>query len=209
MSEAAVHWWLALVQSTVTLLIVLDPFGLLPLVVGMTRQMSNKQRRRMLNKAVLVGFLLLLAFTFTGTGLLRLFRITLDDMRIAGGLLLLVLALNIVLAGHESSEETDVGMHMGVVPIASPLLVGPGSIATAVVLVGTRGFLIASLAVLCAFLLTWLVLRSTTLIYRVLGETGSDVIARIMGMLLAALAIVYIREGVIGIIEIARKTVVN
>lgn len=200
MPEATIKTVLALVQSTMTLLIVLDPFGLLPLVVGVTHQMTTKRRQRMLTRAVLIAFALLLVFTFSGTAILKIFGITIDDLQIAGGLLLLIIALNIVVHGRMSSEPTlDTGI--GVVPIASPLLVGPGSITTAVVLVATQGMLITSIAVAIAFFFTWLVLRATTLVYRILGVNGSDVIARIMGILLAAIAIVYIREGIFGILR--------
>ncbi|MEN6521040.1 MAG: MarC family protein [Armatimonadota bacterium] len=201
MNHDIIKWVLILIQSTMALLIVLDPFGLLPLVVGVTHQMTTKQRQRMLTRAVLIAFAMLLVFTFSGTAILRLFGIELYDLQIAGGLLLLVMALNIVIHGRMSSEPAlDGGIGMGVVPIASPLLVGPGSITAAVVLVGTQGIILASLAVAIAFFLTWVVLRATTLIYKILGVTGSDVIARIMGILLAAIAIVYIRDGIFGIL---------
>lgn len=202
MSEDVIRSLLILIQSTMALLIVLDPFGLLPLVVGVTHQMTVRQRQRMLTRAVLIAFALLLVFTFSGTAILRLFGIEIYDLQIAGGLLLLVIALSIVVHGRMSSEPTlDAGIGMGVVPIASPLLVGPGSITAAVVLVGTQGIFIASLAVAIAFFLTWVVLRATTLIYKILGVSGSDVIARIMGILLAAIAIVYIRDGIFGILR--------
>lgn len=190
-------------QSTLALLIVLDPFGLLPLVIGMTRQMDDKRRKSMLSRAILVGFLLLLIFTFAGNNVLKLFGVTTDDLRISGGILLLIVALSIVLSGHMSvAGESDTDSGFGIVPIASPLLVGPGSITAAIILVGSNGIFITSLAVAAAFFITWLVLRSTTLIYRVLGRQGSDAVARIMGILLAAIAIVYIKDGIFGILTV-------
>ena len=143
----------------------------------------------------MTGFALLLAFTFGGTWFLLFFRITVDDLRIAGGLLLIVIALSIVLSGRVTAEPT-VSSGTGIVPLASPLLVGPGAITAAVVLVGTVGMLIAALSVVLAFAVTWITLRFTTLIYRILGESGSDIIARILGIILAAIAVVYVREGI-------------
>ena len=198
------HFFLSLLQATAALLIVLDPLGLVPLAVAVTRKFNDAERRRLIRRAVLTGFALLLVFTFTGTGILRLFRITLDDLRIAGGLLLLVIALSVVLNGRISTEPT-LDTSTGVVPLASPLLVGPGAITTAVVLVGTSSLLVTALAVALSFAITWIVLRSTTIIYRVLGESGSDIIARIMGILLAAIAVVYVREGIIGIAKAAGR----
>lgn len=190
-----------LLQSILALLIVLDPFGLLPLVIGMTRQMDDKHRRRMLDRAVLVGFALMLVFTIGGSTVLKLFGVTADDLRIGGGILLLIIALSVVLSGHMSvNQEMDSGF--GIVPIASPLLVGPGSITAAVILVGSEGIFISVLAVIISFFLTWLVLRSTPLIYRVIGKHGSDAVARIMGIFLAAIAVVYIKNGIFGILAV-------
>jgi multiple antibiotic resistance protein len=199
MDNTTIHFLLVLLQSTVTLLIILDPFGLLPLVVGMTRQMSDTGRRTMMTQAVLAGMALLLVFTFGGNKVLGLFGVTTNDLRISGGILLLVIALSVVLKGHASSEmETD--STFGIVPIASPLLAGPGSITATIILVGSVGLLLTTLAVVIAFMITWVVLRSTTLVYRILGRSGSDVIARVMGILLAAIAVVYIRDGIFGIL---------
>ncbi|HOM72592.1 MAG TPA: MarC family protein, partial [Armatimonadota bacterium] len=106
MSEETIQTLRILVQSTAVLLIVLDPFGLLPLVVAVTGKMSNKQRQRMLTRAVLIAFALLLVFAFAGTLILSLFKITLEDLKVGGGLLLLVIALSIVVGGHSQSEPT-------------------------------------------------------------------------------------------------------
>jgi multiple antibiotic resistance protein len=135
-----------------------------------------------------------------------MFKISTDDLSVAGGLLLLVIALSIVIHGHMSSSDAAANEgHIGVVPIASPLLVGPGSIATAVLIVEKYGPLIAAAAVTGAFFLTWLVLRATSLIYRIIGKNGSDAIARIMGVLLAAYATGLIREGIVNIVRAACK----
>jgi multiple antibiotic resistance protein len=187
-------------QSTMALLIVLDPLGLMPLVITITSRMSDSERRNVVRRSVLTGFVLLMIFTFAGSWILLFFRITVDDLRIAGGLLLLVIALSIVLYGHMTTEPTTES-GTGVVPLASPLLVGPGSITTAVVLVGTVGMFATALSVVLAFAVTWLTFQFTTVIYRIIGESGSDIIARIMGILLAAIAIVYVREGVVGVVR--------
>lgn len=200
MSEETITFLITLLQSTAALLIVLDPLGLLPIVVVLTRRMSSDGRRRVVAQAAVTGFALLLAFTFAGTGILSLFRITINDLQIAGGLLLLVIALSLVLSGRVSAEPT-VEVSPGIVPLASPLLVGPGAITTAVVLVATNGVVITSIAVFIAFFVSWLILRASTTLYRLIGESGSDVIARIMGILLAAIAVQFMREGLLGVLE--------
>ncbi len=201
MIETTLHIVTRLLEPTMALIIVLDPFGLLPLVVALTGKTSIRQRQRMLTRSVLVAFVLLMIFVFGGLLILKLFRITLEDLSVAGGLLLLIIALNVVIHGHVSPSTAPKDNQIGIVPIASPLLVGPGSIATVVLIVGRDGLLIATLAVTCAFFITWLVLRGTSLIYKVLGVHGSDAIARIMGVLLAAYATGLIREGVTHIVR--------
>lgn len=196
----------SLVKPTAAMLIILDPVGLLPMVIGMTANLSSVERRRLLSRATLVGLILLLAFTVAGTGIMRLFDVTLADLRVAGGILLLIVALNMALTGQPVSEAAchPPSGRMGIVPIASPLLVGPGAITAAVVIVGTSGLLVAMIAVTVAFGITWLVLRSTDAVYRLLGQSGSEVIARIMGMFLAAIAVQYVRAGVTDVVTMLR-----
>ena len=198
MTEEIIRFILPMLQATAALLIVLDPLGLMPLVLALTRDLTDSDRNRVVNQAILTGFGLLLAFTLTGTVVLSLFRVTIDDLRIAGGILLLVIALSLVLSGR-TEPTVDAGARM--VPLASPLLVGPGAITTSVVLVATNGVLLTSLAVVIAFFITWLVFRATPTVYRLIGESGADIISRIMGILLAAIAIGYIRVGILGVIR--------
>jgi multiple antibiotic resistance protein len=188
-----------LAQAVAGLLIILDPLGLLPLVITFTRQLTDYERRQVLVKITLTALLLMIFFAVAGTAVLRLFHISLDDMRIAGGLLLLIIALRIVTEGHFLGSSSSTG-GLSVVPLASPLLVGPGAIAAAVVQVRLYGLPITLLAIIISFLICLLVLYYTSGIYRVLGESGSDVISRIMGILLAAIAVNYIREGITGFI---------
>jgi multiple antibiotic resistance protein len=143
-SDQTIHFIITLLQSTAALLIVLDPLGLLPIVVALTRQLSPAGRQSVVTQAVLTAFVLLMFFTLAGTGILSLFRVTINDLQIAGGILLLVIALSLVLSGRMSTESAP-SSSASFVPLASPLLVGPGAITAAVVLVATNGILIASL----------------------------------------------------------------
>jgi len=181
-----------LAKATVALLIVVDPVGLLPVVVALTRRATPQARRALLSRAVGVGLLLLLGFTLAGVYVLDLFRITLNDFKIAGGIVLLIVALALVTTGHVEGREEGSGL----VPLATPLLTGPGAITTSIVFLGRYGPAVTLVAIVLTFAITWVVMQYSTVILRVLGETGSDVIARIMGMLLAAIAVQFIREGV-------------
>lgn len=182
-----------LLKASTALFIIIDPLGLIPVFMALTQGATDSERRAILSHATLVAFVLLLLFAFTGTGILNFFGIGLSDFKIAGGILLLVLALRIIGEAHYGKTG---GGKPGVVPIAVPLLVGPGAITTSIVLIGTYGLWVTVTAVVLTFSVCFLIFRCVNLLYRILGETGSDVIAKIMGMLIAAIAVQFIRQGV-------------
>lgn len=139
---------------------------------------------------------------------LSLFGVTLNDLRVGGGLLLLVIALRLVVEGRISvpsnQEEEQAAYDAAVVPLISPLLIGPGAITAAVVLAAIHGVLMTSLAAIAAMLISLAVFLLTRFVYRFIGPGLTDLISRIMGVLIAALAISYIRYGVIGIVTSAK-----
>ena len=183
----------ALLKSATALFIVTDPLGLVPIFMALTQGATPNERRAIFSRATFAGFMLLLLFAFAGTGILSLFDITPSDFKIAGGILLLVIALRIVSEAHYGEPG---GGRAGVVPLAVPLLVGPGAITTTIVLLRTYKLPVTLGAVVITFALSFLIFRYANVLYRYLGRTGSDIIARIMGMLLAAIAIKFIRQGV-------------
>ncbi len=188
----------SLAQASIKLFIIIDPIGLIPIFMALTHDLTPAERRSVFSKAAFVALLLLLLFTFTGTGILYLFNISLADFQIAGGILLMVIALNITLQAHYGQSE---GGGAGIVPLAVPLLVGPGAITTTIVLIGTDGLAITFTAVVINFLVAFIIYRYVGIFYRYLGQTGSDVVAKIMGMLLAAIAVQFIRQGLTDIIH--------
>lgn len=183
-----------ILRAATALFIIIDPVGLIPVFMAVTNDSTPHERRSILNQAVCVAFVLMLVFAFTGTGILTLFGISISDFKIAGGLLLLVIALRIINEAHYG--VTSGNGRPGVVPLAVPLLVGPGAITTTIVLIGTSGLWITVAAVVLVFLVSYIVFRYVNHLYGILGKTGSDVVAKIMGMLLAAIAIQFMRQGI-------------
>lgn len=181
-----------LLKSIAALFIILDPIGLIPVFLAVTLDYKPAEKQAILTRATLVALILLLIFTFTGTGILSLFGITISDFKIAGGILLLVIALRIINEAHYGEPAGG----SGVVPLAVPLLVGPGAITTTIVLIGLYGLWTTVAAVLLTFAVIFIIFRSANLIFRILGNTGSDVVAKLMGMLLAAIAVQFIRQGI-------------
>ncbi|MEM3736722.1 MAG: MarC family protein [Candidatus Bathyarchaeia archaeon] len=185
---------MALTRGVVALFIIMDPLGNIPIFVGLTTDLNLEERRRTFRVALIVSFALLVVFALTGDRLLSIFNISLDSFMIAGGMLLLLLAMKILVYGgwEEKKVEPD---SVGAVPIACPLLVGPGAIVTVIILLQSSGILITFSAVIIVLIITWLILRYIGYIYRFLGKTGSLVIARVMAIFIAAIAVGYIVDG--------------
>jgi multiple antibiotic resistance protein len=188
---------LELLKATIALFVIVDPLGPVPIFANLTKGMDKEKKRRIFRTAAIVGAVLLVVFALVGQELLLLFGITLPSFQIAGGLVLLLLSIEIIFRGERvdklsrsSAEET------AVFPIAFPLLVGPGAITlTMISLQSSDGLLIALVAIAIVMFLSWVVLRLTDRIYKLLGRTGAAVIARVMALFIAAIAIQYVLTG--------------
>ena len=184
-----------LAKAAIVLFIIVDPFGNIPIFIGLTEKMTETQKRKVFNTACLVGFILLLVFAFTGLEIFNIFGVSIYSFEIAGGVLLLIIAIRILISGsiQESFESPE---SIGAVPIAIPLLVGPGAITTTIFNLQTYEVYVTVLAVMFVIGITWFILRYLNTIYKFLGKTGSIVIARVMSLLIAAIAVQYILVGV-------------
>ncbi len=184
-----------LVKAIISLLIVVDPLGNIPIFISVTSSLPENRRIETFNVAVLTGFSLLTVFALLGEWVLNIFRIELYSFRIAGGILLLFIALELLLkASYEINLYSP--EKAGAVPLGVPLLVGPGAITTVIIILKSYGVLTALLSVIAVAFTTWIILRFSLPLYKVLGEVGSTIISKIMAMLLAAIAVQYILEGV-------------
>ena len=181
-------------RATVALFIIVDPIGLVPVFSALTKDLPKPEKRRMFRNIVYTGSALLLVFALAGQQLLLLFGISLQSFMIAGGMLLLLLSVEILLRG-ERVQKTP-GEDVGIVPIAFPLLVGPGAITTTMISIQRDGLEVAIPSILVVMFLTWVVLRLTDRINRLLGRTGSAVVARVMAVFIAAIAIQFIIAGI-------------
>ncbi|HEY3266837.1 MAG TPA: MarC family protein [Armatimonadota bacterium] len=193
------HFFAGLAQATMALFIILDPVGLLPVVAALTTGMERNARQRMLYTSAFVAWGLLLVLTFTAKAVFKLYAIQMADFKIAGGVILFLVALHTIDQRHW--DEGFSGRDAGIVPIACPLLIGPGAIAISLITLDQYGFPITALSVTVAFLLIFLIFRFTESLFRLLGETGAGVVARLAGMLLAAIAVQFIRVGMLDIIR--------
>ncbi|MEM1581213.1 MAG: MarC family protein [Candidatus Bathyarchaeia archaeon] len=184
----------AIIKSVISLFIIVDPLGNIPIFIGLTEGMKQEDKQRIFNTATITGFVLLLLFAIAGSGIFNIFGINLQSFMIAGGILLLIIATRIlVMGGWEERHLTPESV--GVVPIAVPLLVGPGAITTTILNLQEFGIMVATMSVVIVFVMVWIILRQIEPIYKILGKNGSIVIARVMALLIAAIAVQYIMNG--------------
>jgi multiple antibiotic resistance protein len=182
-------------KAALALFIIVDPFGNIPIFMGLTENVPQSKRRKVYNTAVVVGTILLLVFAFTGTEILTVFGLSIFSFEVAGGILLLIISIRILVSGTKT-EASESPESLGAVPIAIPLLVGPGAITTTIFSLQLyENAIPAILAVVIVMAITWVILRYINGIYRLLGKTGALIIARVMALLIAAIAVQYIITG--------------
>lgn len=198
-----------LFNALITLLVVIDPPGLAPIFAALTRGYSTRRKRETAIRGVLVGAGILLVFALIGDVLLGALGISLDAFRIAGGILLFILALDMVFASPRGvrsrtvaeQEEDDFSQDVTVFPLAIPLLAGPGAIAAVLLFTGGREpvEIAAFIGVLVfVLLLTLASLLLAPKIMSLMGETGASVLSRVLGVVIAALAVQFVLDGVMG-----------
>jgi multiple antibiotic resistance protein len=185
---------------------VVDPFTAVPMFLAMTTGTPESERAMIARRASIAAGLILTGFALAGGLLFKFFGVTLPAFKIAGGLLLLLMAIDMLRAqpsrARGSPEETAEGVvkqDIAVFPLATPLLAGPGSIATTMVFMSRSTAWWQALPVIASILVTCLIsywlLRGATLIDRVLGRTGMNVLNRVMGLILAAIAVQFMMDG--------------
>jgi multiple antibiotic resistance protein len=205
--------------SLSSLFAVVDPLGCIPFFSGQTAGLSRDRKRRILIRALLVSLFVLLAFTYAGSLLLHTFGITIDAFRIAGGVILFGIGLDMLQsrprrwhtgldqaarAGTTAAQATAVASDPdhdpSVTPLAIPLIAGPASITTVMVLraesPGMPGALIVGLAVALILLLTGAILLAADTVLRRLGATGMRIVEKLMGLLVTVIAVQLIMNGV-------------
>ena len=197
-----------LFDTFIILFIVVDPIGLAPMFAALTRDDTPRQRRRLALRGVLIAGGILVTFVIVGDALLRALGIGVPAFQIAGGVLLFLLAVDMLFARHsglrsttereqrEAAQRKDIS----VFPLAIPLIAGPGALTTVLLMVGEQGDnpAVIGATLVVVILVLAIALGSLLLsgrLLRLIGETGANVISRVLGVVLAALAAQYILDG--------------
>jgi multiple antibiotic resistance protein len=183
-----------LIYAVALLFFIFDPFASLPIFISLTKNMDDEEKRKSARNAVLVSGALFVIFTLLGTWILDLFGISLDAFRVAGGLVLLLMAIEIIfsLSFTQGNDKDSVAW----VIIATPILTGPGVISTAIILTASVGAFTTIIAGVISLAITWGLLRNSIYIVNRVGSNAIDIFSKIIGMLLAALAIEFVLQGV-------------
>lgn len=192
------------IQSFVALFVIVDPFGNVPIFIALLEGFKKSDRISMIQRSILVAAISLIIFTLSGNMIFKFFGINIYSFKIAGGILLLIISIE-MLFGRKTMTEASKDMEeekedVAITPLAIPLLTGPGAITTGIVLFDNAGnyinriFLIFNIIVV--FLISYFILSKSNLIFKVLRRTGTKVITRIMGLILSAISIQFILSGI-------------
>jgi multiple antibiotic resistance protein len=192
----------------IPMFIVIDPFGVMPIYLVLTKSMADRDRNRTLRYSVAFGASLLVAFALLGKVILDYLAVSIDALRIAGGLLLLVIGVMMLYEGdtprsrRKGAEEPDDEPHapedVAFVPLGTPMLAGPGAISVVITLTGTADMPLVLASLALVMLITTLMLWKVDLVFKLIGNAGTRALTRVMGLLTSAYAVQMMLDGISG-----------
>jgi len=206
------------VSAFVTFLTIIDPVGLAPIVLGLTAHLSDRQRNNIVTRAIIISAIIIAFFAIVGRIVLDRLGISLYAFNMAGGVLLFLVAVDMLFGRPSGTRETKAEEEealmredISVFPLAIPMIAGPGTIATTILYVNLAtatgnpfSFLAVGAAIISALFAAWIVMRSSQWIIHLVGRTGILVLTRILGILLAALAIQFVLNGILEFIQVVK-----
>jgi multiple antibiotic resistance protein len=195
------------VSAVISIFVMADPFGNIPIFLGLTESMSGTERRYVITKASVIAAVILVIFALVGKPFMDLLAISLNSLRIAGGILLLLIAFDMLMGKETRAKRTD-GDHdeddpdsIAVTPMATPLITGPGAMTVTMVYMneamGTDKLFILA-AILIAMVGSWLILVNSDLLFSIFRKDGTRVLTKVMGIVLAAIATGMMITGISG-----------
>jgi multiple antibiotic resistance protein len=182
------------------LFVMLNAIGNVPIFLTLTNGFSSQDRREIAKKSAIVAGSIVLVFIFFGQYILDFFQIETDDFFIAGGLVLLIIALDFTIGRNIVRSYIVNKEELAVVPLGTPLLAGPGTITMSIILTYDYGVFVTVFAALANGVIAWLILRYSDLVIQKIGSSGINAASRVLGLLLVAIAIGMIRRGLTGLI---------
>jgi len=186
-------------HTFIPLFVAIDVTTLLPIFLSLTHNMTDREKRIVIRQSIITALAVSLAFVAVGEGVFRILGITVDDFKIAGGLILLVLAILELIRENEKMKATR--DTLGVVPIGVPLIAGPAAITTLIVLIDHYGIIPTVISLMLNLLIVWFAFIKAKEIVKIFGKKGIAAISKVIALLLAAIAVMMIRLGIEGLIK--------
>ena len=185
-----------LLKSIISLFVVVNPIGKVPIFITLTEKMERQNKKLVSKNAIITTAVLLTVFAVIGIQLLSIFGISIFSFMIAGGILLFIISIEFLTHGEWRYNRSSASGDSGIVPLAFPLLAGPGAITTVILSLQAYGWIVSILSIVFVVLVTYLILEMGNPLLRILGKRGSLVTTRVLAILLAAIAVQYVVEGV-------------
>jgi multiple antibiotic resistance protein len=185
--------------AIIPIFVAMDAIGVLPFFLSFTEGMKNIERKRVLRASILTAFVVSLGFLAVGKFVFTIIGITVPDFKVAGGTILLIIAIRELLF-HEKDSRMD-EKTVGIVPLGVPLIVGPAVLTTTIISVDTYGYIPTIISLIVNLVFAWLVFSRAALVIRVLGEGGAKGVGKVISLLLAAIAVMMIRMGITDILK--------
>lgn len=196
------------IEVFITLFVIMDPPGTVPIFLGLTSAMTHKQRAKAARTAIFVAAGVILAFSIFGQQLLTYMHISIPALQASGGVLLFLISMELLTGKMEEPTASSKNVNVALVPLGTPLLAGPGAIVASMLFVqradGDARDLVSifvGFVVVCVCL--WVAMRFASVVHRILGEGGTLLVTRIAGLLLAAIAVQLIADAVIAFVQTA------
>lgn len=189
------------IVTFIPIFLAVDIIGTVPLFLGLTEGLNHKQKNKVLTDSILIATLLAVVFIFLGKLILKSLGITIDDFKIAGGVLLFILSVYLLMPGKSRNFVSEsLTEDIGIFPLATPLITGPAVLVTTMMLLNSFGLLITLTSLILNMLFAWFVLRYSALLIKIIGNSGVKAFSKISYIFLAAIGVMIIREGIAGII---------
>ena len=194
------------IQAFITLLVIIDPPGVTPIFLALAANSTKKRQRELAWQAAAVSFAVVIAFALFGKLILDYLHISVDALLGAGGLLMLLISLQLLIGGADSSAEKQKNVNIAMVPLGTPLLAGPGAIVTTIIYAqhaqNNQYRLLLLAAIIAVHIIIGLTLMYATKIFGLIKESGVTLFARIAGLLLAAIAVEMIATAIKGLFNL-------
>ncbi|MCX8030390.1 MAG: MarC family protein [Thermodesulfovibrionales bacterium] len=185
--------------SIIPLMVAINAPGVLPIYISMTEHLTQQERKKLARQSVITASMVTVGFIFVGNIIFSTLSIQVEDFMIAGGILLLIISISDMLK-IEESKSVNIST-LGVVPLGTPLIAGPATLTTSLILVGNYGYLPVISSLFINLFFTWLILHYADSIIKLMGINGSRAFAKVSSLLLAAIAVKLIRSGIMKILE--------